>query len=178
VTTGVSGGYGAVLFPRKSLPPGTGASTPLPPVVRKVVCRPVSGEGRTNAGCRRGRAFDQSAARSRRHRASAARGASKQLSHPFLDKVTTRAHDECMPSARFAEALKLAAELPEEERAELARELVRTLPEDLELEDDESGFSEEWQAEIRRRLRDEPRGEPLTFEQLRERVDKMISHGE
>jgi hypothetical protein len=64
------------------------------------------------------------------------------------------------------------------ERAELARELVRTLPEDLELEDDESGFSEDWQAEIRRRLRDEPRGEPLTFEQLRERVDKMISHGE
>ena len=103
---------------------------------------------------------------------------SKQLSHPLLDKVTARAHDERMPSARFAEALKIAAELPEEERAELARELVRTLPEDLELEDDESGFSEQWQAEIRRRLRDEPRGEPLTFEQLRERVDKMISHGE
>jgi hypothetical protein len=83
-----------------------------------------------------------------------------------------------MPSARFAEALKLAAELPEEERVELARELARTLPEDLEIEDEESGFSEEWQAEIRRRLRDEPRGEPLTFEQLRERVDKMILHGE
>jgi hypothetical protein len=92
--------------------------------------------------------------------------------------VTTRAHDERMPSARFAEAIKIAAELPEEERAELARELARTLPEDLELEDEESGFSEEWQAEIRRRLRDEPRGEPLTFEQLRERVGKMISHGE
>jgi len=103
---------------------------------------------------------------------------STQLSHPLLDEVTARAHDERMPSARFAEALKIAAELPEEERAELARELVRTLPEDLELEDEESGFSEEWQAEIRRRLRDEPRGEPLTFEQLRERVDKMISHGE
>lgn len=103
---------------------------------------------------------------------------SKQLIHPFLDKVTTRAHDQRVPSTRFAEALKIAAELPEEERAELARELVRTLPEDLELEDDESGFSEEWQAEIRRRLRDEPRGETLTFEQLRERVDKMISHGE
>jgi hypothetical protein len=102
----------------------------------------------------------------------------KQLSHPLLDKVTTRAHDERMPSARFAEALKIAAELPEEERAELARELVRTLPEDLELEDDESGFSAEWQAEVRRRLRDEPPGEPLTFEQLRERIDKIISHGE
>jgi hypothetical protein len=61
---------------------------------------------------------------------------------------------------------------------ELARELARTLPEDLELEDNEIVFSEEWQAEIRRRLRDEPRGEPLTFEQLRERVDKMIPHGE
>jgi hypothetical protein len=106
------------------------------------------------------------------------RGAPKQLSFPFLDRVTTRAHHERMPSARFSEALKIAAELPEEERAELARELVRTLPEDLELEDDESGFSVEWQTEIRRRLRDEPRGEVLTFEQLRERVDKMISHGE
>jgi hypothetical protein len=71
-----------------------------------------------------------------------------------------------------------SAELPEEERAELARELVGTLPEDLELEDGESGFSEEWQAEIRRRFRDEPRGEPLTFEQLREHVEKVISHGE
>jgi hypothetical protein len=83
-----------------------------------------------------------------------------------------------MPSARFAEALKLATELPEEERAELARELVRTLPEDLQLEDEEAGFSDEWRAEIKRRLRDEPRGEALTFDQLRERVDKMISRGE
>ena len=137
---------------------------------------------------RRGPPFDQSSARGRHDCASAALGLfvvlrlsadpSTQLSHPLLDKVTTRAHDEHMRSARFAEALKIAAELSEEERAELARELVRTLPEDLELEDGESGFSEEWQAEIRRRLRDEPRGEPLTFEQLRERVDKMISHGE
>jgi hypothetical protein len=31
VTTGGSERYGAVLFSRKSLPPGTGASTPLPP---------------------------------------------------------------------------------------------------------------------------------------------------
>jgi hypothetical protein len=83
-----------------------------------------------------------------------------------------------MPSARFTEALKLAGELPEEERAELARELVRTLPEDRGLEDEETGFSPEWQVEIKRRLRDDPVGEPLTFEQLRERVDKMISHGE
>jgi hypothetical protein len=83
-----------------------------------------------------------------------------------------------MPSARFAEALKIATELPEEERAELARELLRTLPEDLELEDNEGGFTGEWQVEIRRRLRNQPRGEALTFEQLRERVDNMISHGE
>ena len=53
-----------------------------------------------------------------------------------------------MPSARFAEALKIAAELPEEERAELARELVRTLPENLELEDGDEGFSDEWKAEM------------------------------
>ena len=83
-----------------------------------------------------------------------------------------------MPSARFAEALKLANELPEDERAELARELVRTLPEDLELEDEEDGFSDEWKQEIRRRLREEPRGEALTLDQLRARVDKMISRGE
>jgi hypothetical protein len=31
VTTGVSERYGAVLFPRKSLLAGTGASTPVPP---------------------------------------------------------------------------------------------------------------------------------------------------
>jgi hypothetical protein len=92
--------------------------------------------------------------------------------------MATGAHDHRMPSARFAEALKIATELPEEERAELARELVRTLPEDLELEDDEDGFSDEWKVEIKRRLRDEPRGEALTFDQLRERVDKMISRGE
>jgi len=66
-----------------------------------------------------------------------------------------------MPSARFIEALKIASELPGEERAELARELVRTLPEDHELEDGESGFSEAWQVEIQRRLRNEPRGVSL-----------------
>jgi hypothetical protein len=95
---------------------------------------------------------------------------------PLLDKTAPRTDDRRMPSARFAEALKLANELPEDERAELARELVRTLPEDLELEDD--GFSDEWKHEIRRRLREEPRGEALTLDQLRARADKMISRGE
>jgi hypothetical protein len=113
---------------------------------------------------------------SRRPRAGA-RGARAARPSAGSFRAATRTHDE-RPSDRFAEALKLAAELPDEERAELARELVRTLPEELELEDEESGFSEEWQAEIRRRLREEPRGEPLTFEQLRERFDQMISRGE
>lgn len=42
-----------------------------------------------------------------------------------------------MPSDRLAKILKLAEELPEDERVELARELLRTLPDDVdELEDD------------------------------------------
>jgi putative addiction module component (TIGR02574 family) len=42
-----------------------------------------------------------------------------------------------MPSDRLAKVLKLAEELPEDERVELARELLRGLPEDVdELDDD------------------------------------------
>jgi putative addiction module component (TIGR02574 family) len=42
-----------------------------------------------------------------------------------------------MSSDRLAKVLKLAEELPEDERVELARELLRTLPDDVEeLEDD------------------------------------------
>jgi len=42
-----------------------------------------------------------------------------------------------MPSDRLAKVLKLAEELPEEERVELARELLRGLPDDVdELDDD------------------------------------------
>jgi putative addiction module component (TIGR02574 family) len=42
-----------------------------------------------------------------------------------------------MPSDRLAKVLKLAEELPEEERVELAREILRGLPDDVdELEDD------------------------------------------
>jgi putative addiction module component (TIGR02574 family) len=42
-----------------------------------------------------------------------------------------------MPSDRVAKVLKLAEELPEDERVELAREILRGLPEDVdELEDD------------------------------------------
>jgi len=48
-----------------------------------------------------------------------------------------------MPSRRFAEALKIAADLPEEERAALAEELWNTVPDEL------SPASE---AELRQRL--------------------------
>lgn len=42
-----------------------------------------------------------------------------------------------MPSDRLAKVLKLAEELPQDERVELARELLRGLPEDVdELDDD------------------------------------------
>jgi len=42
-----------------------------------------------------------------------------------------------MPSDRLAKLLKLAEELPEDERVELARELLRGLTDDVdELEDD------------------------------------------
>ena len=47
--------------------------------------------------------------------------------HRSLDNQQVRAHAVGMPSNRFGEALKLAAELPDEERAELARELIRSL---------------------------------------------------
>jgi hypothetical protein len=35
-------------------------------------------------------------------------------------------------------------------------------------------LSEEWKVEIARRLREEPRGEALTFDEMRARVDAMI----
>ena len=42
-----------------------------------------------------------------------------------------------MPSDRLAKVLKLAEDLPEDERVELARELLRGLPDDVdELDDD------------------------------------------
>jgi putative addiction module component (TIGR02574 family) len=42
-----------------------------------------------------------------------------------------------MPSDRLAKVLKLAEELPEGERMELAREILRTLPQEVdELDDD------------------------------------------
>ena len=75
-----------------------------------------------------------------------------------------------MPSKRVAQVLRVAAELPDWERAELARALVRSLPEPdtFELDDDE-GFSAESTKEIKRRLREEPPCEALSFEELRER---------
>jgi len=70
-----------------------------------------------------------------------------------------------VPSERVARVLKLAAELGEDERAEVAEELWSTLPEEL---------SPAWRAEIERRLADmhaaeargEPAGQVLDFEQL------------
>jgi putative addiction module component (TIGR02574 family) len=42
-----------------------------------------------------------------------------------------------MPSDRLAKVLKLAGELPEDERVELTRELLRAMPDDVdELDDD------------------------------------------
>jgi putative addiction module component (TIGR02574 family) len=84
-----------------------------------------------------------------------------------------------MSSKRVAQVLRLAAELPDQERAELARALVKTLPEpdDFDVEDGTS-FTEEWSAEIRRRLHEEPRGEALSFDELRARVDALIARGE
>jgi len=81
-----------------------------------------------------------------------------------------------MSSKRVAQVLRVAAELPEEERAELARALVRTLPDpdDFELGDAE-GFGHDWTAEIQRRVREEPRGEPLSFEELRARIDAILA---
>jgi hypothetical protein len=70
-----------------------------------------------------------------------------------------------MPSDRVAKVLKLAAELPDEERAELADELWSTVPDDI---------SPEWRDEIQSRLaemneadaRGEPAGRALSFEEL------------
>ena len=55
----------------------------------------------------------------------------------MLDGRPCCAHDLAMPSERLAKVLKLAEELPDDERVELARELLRTMPDDIdELEDD------------------------------------------
>jgi hypothetical protein len=48
---------------------------------------------------------------------------------PSLDRVVTRAHHSGdMASERLAKVLALASDLPPDERAELARQLARTLP--------------------------------------------------
>ena len=52
-----------------------------------------------------------------------------------------------MPSDRLARVLKLAEELPQDERVELARELLRGLPEDVDELDD--GLDAD---ELRRRI--------------------------
>jgi putative addiction module component (TIGR02574 family) len=54
-----------------------------------------------------------------------------------LDRSAAGGHDPAMPSDRLAKVLKLAEELPEDERVELAREILRGLPDGVdELEDD------------------------------------------
>ena len=93
-----------------------------------------------------------------------------------LDTAPAPAHDRGMWSPRVRKLLAEAIELPAEERAKLVAELARTLPEGLRDEDD---FSEQWSAEIARRLDDEgDRGEALTSEALRERIDVMASRDE
>jgi hypothetical protein len=74
-----------------------------------------------------------------------------------------------VPSERVARVLKLAVELGDEERAELADELWNTIPEEL---------SAEWRDEIRGRLqemhdaeaRGDAVGESLPFDELVRRV--------
>ncbi len=73
-----------------------------------------------------------------------------------------------MLSDRVAKVLKLAEELPDEERVVLARELLRTLPEELdELDDD--GVD---RTELRRRIADVQSGTAtlIPWEQAREMV--------
>jgi Putative addiction module component len=67
-----------------------------------------------------------------------------------------------MPSDRFGEALKLAAELPDEERAELARELIRSLPDSFD----------DFDSEIERRLDevDNCSAKLIPWEQARELI--------
>jgi putative addiction module component (TIGR02574 family) len=79
-----------------------------------------------------------------------------------LDNQQARAHDVGMPSNRFGEALKLASDLPDEERAELARELIRSLPESFDAFD----------SEIERRLDevDEGTAKLIPWEQAREMI--------
>ena len=82
-------------------------------------------------------------------------------------------------SPRVKKLLAEAAGLPEIERAELVTELARTVPGELLRLPDDDAFSEEWTAEIKRRLADEgDRGEALTFDELRARVDAMASRDE
>jgi putative addiction module component (TIGR02574 family) len=52
-----------------------------------------------------------------------------------------------MPSDRLAKVLKLAEELPQDERVELARELLRGLPDDVDEPDDDLDRDE-----LRRRI--------------------------
>ena len=74
-----------------------------------------------------------------------------------------------MPSDRFAQALKLAAELVAEERADLAEQLWSTVPDEL---------SDEWKQELRDRVDEmaqaEARGEQpgiaFSFDEMMERV--------
>jgi len=87
----------------------------------------------------------------------------------LLDTTGGPTHDPPMPSERVAKVLKLAGELGDEERAELADELWSTVPDAL---------TPEWREEIRQRLeemrqaeaRGEPVGQALTFDELVKQV--------
>jgi hypothetical protein len=91
--------------------------------------------------------------------------ARRKTAQPALDTTARPTHDPPVPSERVARVLKLAADLRDEEKAELAEELWSTIPDEL---------SAEWREEVRDRLkamrdaeaRGEPVGEALSFDEL------------
>jgi len=72
-----------------------------------------------------------------------------------------------MRSDRLAKVLKLAEELPENERVELARELLRALPDDIDDLDDDLDRDE-----LRRRIAAVQNGSAtlISWEQARETI--------
>ena len=95
--------------------------------------------------------------------------AARRTTSHALDRNVPPAQDPLMSSERVARVLKLATDLGEDERAELAEELWNTLPSEL---------SPEWRAEIEQRLgqmrsaeaRGEPVGRALDFDQLLDEI--------
>ncbi|HEX8789628.1 MAG TPA: addiction module protein [Polyangiaceae bacterium] len=76
-----------------------------------------------------------------------------------------------MPSNRFAEALRIASDLPDEERAALAEVLWETVPDELDpaLERELRGRIAEMRAA---HARGEPTGKTLSFDEMMALVRK------